>query len=481
MAVILRWICEKCDKRWIYPVEKCVYCKGSITKQKGTELKVTGMTKVNIPSPMHPIVPYNIVLLEDEHGNRIPRKTMKDYKVGDRFSDATAKTADAVSAVRVKYDVYEAVEEAMALCNFKIEAKEKVLIKPSCITAAYPYQAVNTSPEFVDAIVKVLFDFGIKKDNIIVAEQALLGSDGKDAASKAGIIEACKKHGIEFVDIAKASKSDFEEIEKDGFTFKVYKEAIKRMVINTPIMKTNFQLGVSGATENLLRLCDGDTQRRVYEAGINETLPKLAKAVESFNVGDATNGLMGQGPLATGEPAFMNLVLASKSPENLDAIFSEIGMLGRLHYVTSDPKKIEVVGNSVDSLKYEIKPAHPNESPHPDIKIIDGGACPSCLNLMNELTSKLIGARGDEITVAMGSHLDAEALKHADRLVILGNCVIKSLGNKIESSAKIPEEMDFAEQMLLMKKLLTTKGVPKITSVDKLKSKMKNMFSKVGR
>ena len=62
--MITRWICEKDNKKWLYPVEKCIYCKGPITKQKGTKIKVIGITQVNIPSPMHPLIPYNIMLLE---------------------------------------------------------------------------------------------------------------------------------------------------------------------------------------------------------------------------------------------------------------------------------------------------------------------------------------------------------------------------------------------------------------------------------
>ena len=113
--MIIRWICEKCNKKWIYPVEKCVYCKGSISKQKGSNIKVAGMTKVSIPSPMHPIIPYNILLLQDEHGNRMPKKTMKDYKIGDDYIEQKARTDDAVSVVKVKYDIYEAIKEALGL------------------------------------------------------------------------------------------------------------------------------------------------------------------------------------------------------------------------------------------------------------------------------------------------------------------------------------------------------------------------------
>src|SRR3989344_250909 len=349
--MIIRWVCENCNKKWIYPVEKCVYCKGNIEKQKGSKIKVVGITKVTIPSPMHPIIPYNILLLQDEFGNRIPRKTMKEYKIGDDFVLQKAKTKDAVAVVKVKYDVYEAIKESIELLNgIGLNPNDKILVKPSVIAAAYPYQAVNTNPDFLNALLIVLFEHGIKKENIIVAEQALIGSDAKDAASKAGILEICKKNGVEFADI---SKGPFEEIESEGYKFKVFMDALKRKIINIPIMKTNFQIGLSGALENLSRLTDNQTQREMFYDDIEQTLPKLAKAISVFTIADATNGLQGQGPLALGEPAFLNYVLAGKNPAALDAIFCEATMLKMPMYITSslniEPKDIEIVGNELDA------------------------------------------------------------------------------------------------------------------------------------
>ena len=478
--MIIRWVCESCGKKWIYPVDKCVYCKGKTVKQKGTKLKVAGITKVSIPSPMHPIVPYNIILLQDEHGSRLPKKTMKDYNIGDEYTQEKAKTTDAVAVVKVKYDIYEAIKEAIELLNgLNLDPKDKILIKPSIVTAAYPYQAVNTNPDFVDALIRFLFDYGIKKENIIVAEQALIGSDAKEAASKAGMLEVCKKHGIEFMDI---SKGPFKEIEIEDYKFNVFKEALNRKIINCPIMKTNFQFGISGAVENLSRLTDEATQRKMYFDNIDGTLPKLVKSIPNvFTIADATNGMHAQGPLAFGEPAFLNLVLAGKNPFNIDKVFCEIFMLPHPEFLNNiQVKSIEVVGNSIEVLKYSIKPANPNETAHPDIKIIDGKACPACLNIMNNLTSKLIGLRGDEITIVMGSHLDEGSLKDKERLVIVGDCAIKVFAKtKLDVAAKIDEKTDEVERLVLMKKLLTTKGIPKITPVDRVKSKMKRLLSKV--
>ena len=481
---IIRWICEKCQKKWIYPIDKCIYCKGNITKQKGTKLNVVGITKVTIPSPMHPIIPYNILLLQDEFGNRLPKKTMKDYKIGDIYIEQKAKTKSAVSVVKVKYDIYEAIKESIEMINgIDLSTNDEVLVKPSIIIPAYPYQAVNTNPDFLDALLMVLFEIGVKKENIIVAEQSLIGSDTFDAASKAGILGICKKYDISFVDI---SKAPFEEVKSDGYTFKVFKKALNRKIINVPIMKTNFQLGISGALENLSRLVDEETQRNMYYDGIDKTLPKLVKAIpDVFTIADATNGMQAQGPLNSGEPAFLNLILASNNAAALDTAFCEVAMLKVPDYVAVsgknlNPKNIELVGNEIDALKYPIKVPVPDETPHPDIKVIDGKACPACLNLMHNLTSKLVGLRGEQINLVIGSMLTTDMLKGKERLVVLGDCAIKKLKElKTEPIAKIEEGIDEIEQLVLLKKLLTTEGKPKITHVDKVKSKMKKLISRV--
>ncbi len=479
--MIIRWVCEKCNKKWIYPIEKCVYCKGSITKQKGSKIKVVGITKVMISSPMHPIVPYNILLLQDEFGNRIPKKTMKDYKIGDAYIEEKAKTDDAVSVVKVKYDIYEAIKDSLGLLkSIELNSDDKVLLKPSIIASAYPYQAVNTNPDFLDALLSLLFEMGIKKENVLVAEQALIGSDALDAASKSGILGVCKKNGVEFIDI---SKGPFKEVESEGTSFRIFKEALTRKVINIPVMKTNFQIGLSGAVENLSRLCDEKTQRGMYFDDINKTLPKLIKVIpDVLNIADATNGMQGQGPLGLGEPAFLNLILAGKNPSAIDCAFCEIAMLDIPAHVSFKEdisgKKIEVVGNGIEAVKYPIKRAVPDETPHPYIKVIDSRACPACLNILYNLSSKLVGIRGEQISIVIGSNFTSSILEGKQRLVFLGDCAIKKAESlKMGKIAVINEKIDEIEQLVLLKKLLTTEGIPKITPVDIVKSKMKKLIS----
>ena len=194
--------------------------------------------------------------------------------------------------------------------------------------------------------------------------------------------------------------------------------------------------------------------------------------------------MQAQGPLTIGEPAFLNLVLSGKNPAALDAVFCEIEMLSIPQHVLSclkmDAKSIEVAGGELDALKSPIKAAMPDETPHPDIKVIDGQACPACLRVMNSLTSKLVGLRGDEISIIMGSNITKDMIKGRERLVALGDCAIRKLKElEIETTARIDENADEVEQLVLLKKLLTTQGIPKITPVDKVKSKMKKLLSRV--
>ena len=204
--MIIRWVCERDNKKWIYPIKKCVYCRGPIIKQKGRKAKVIGITKVNIPSPMHPIIPYNVILLEDENGNRMPKKTMKNYNIGEEYVIEKAKTDDAVIIEKIKYDPYEALKESINLLESSgMGENDKVIIKPSIIQPAYEYTATNTNPKILDVLITYLKEHKIK--DIIVAEQAMIGNDTLAAAKKSGILDICKKHDVNFVELEKSVSS----------------------------------------------------------------------------------------------------------------------------------------------------------------------------------------------------------------------------------------------------------------------------------
>ncbi len=363
--MIIRWVCKKCNKKWIYPIERCIYCKDKIEKQIGKQMKVIGNTTVNIPCPPHPIVPYNIIMVQDEHGNKMPKKVMREYKIGDRYEREASGDENAVSIVKIKYDYYEAVKEALSLIKDDIK-DGKILIKPNIFVAAYPYQGFTTNPLVVKGLLDYLIELGVKKENITIAEQVQFGESEK-AFVRSGFVALAKEYGVNLVDLA---QTKFVEKEVDGFKFEITEEVLnKDLIINVPVMKTHLLLGLSGALENMTRVISDKTYKE-----LEKDMGKAIKGIAVLNkfigkyitLGDASIGMQGNGPGQYGEPAFLNMVLASKDPVALDKVFTEIGLLKDVKHVlaaadlgvgSSDLIDITIVGDELDACRVELKPA----------------------------------------------------------------------------------------------------------------------------
>ena len=478
---MLRWKCNKCNLVWIYPVGKCVHCKGSITKDRTSKMKIIGNTKVAIPSPMHPIVPYNVLLLEDEHGNRMPLKTMNDYKVGSEYIEEKAKSKDAVSIVKVKYDVYDAVEHALELINFNIDENSKILIKPSIIFPAYPYQAVNTNPKTVDAVIKFLLNKNIKPENISVAEQSPYGVDTTIAAAKSGILKVCKENNVKFVDLG---KTEFEEKAIEDYKFSISKEILNNdIIINIPVLKTHNQFGIAGALENMTRVVGIETQKEIHKNNVDEHIAYLNKLLKYVTLGDATIGMHGNGPLITGEPAFLNLILASKDPVALDRIFCEVGIFKTPNYLKlannlgigkSQLNEIEVVGSEADSVKYHLKSANKNPSPHSYVEVIDGKSWSGDYIAMYSVLSKLVNTKTKKISIAIGKIFEKEDLQDTQKIVAFGDSAIERLQELgVKPIAEINgDPPNLIESIVLLKKIFEGNGESKINIIDKMRSKI---------
>ncbi len=365
--MIIRWICKKCKKKWIYPIEECIYCNAKISKQVGNKTKVIGLTEVTIPSIMHPIVPYYTLILEDEHGNRMPKKTMREYKIGDEYRWEKSEDESAVSIIKIKYDFFEATKQAFSLIgDVDIEKDSNILIKPNIMAAAYPYMAITTNPRVVDSLIEYLTKKGASAENIVVAEQVQYG-DFDNAARKSGFGKLCKKWGIRLVDL---SQTDYVEKESGGFRFQLTKEiATKDLVINVPVMKTHLLLGISGALENMTRLVSKENYKEMARDPLKalDAIAHLHKVLPRYiTLGDASIGMQGNGPLKYGEPAFLNMLLASKDPVALDKVFQEIGMLRKIPLIdaaerlgigSGDLREIVTVGDELDACRIELKPA----------------------------------------------------------------------------------------------------------------------------
>jgi uncharacterized OB-fold protein len=122
---MIRWVCSKCNEKWIHPVEVCVKCNGKINREIGSKFIIAGFTDITIPSSLHPHAPYSVVILKDEHGNLMPKKTLRKFS-GDDIGKEFEFNKGEVVIVKVKGDYQSAVEFGLQLVGVNINRRAKI-------------------------------------------------------------------------------------------------------------------------------------------------------------------------------------------------------------------------------------------------------------------------------------------------------------------------------------------------------------------
>ena len=360
--------CPKCKKIWQYPIEKCPNCFLGLERLLTKTVKVIGVSKVNIPTLLHPKVPYFVLVLEDEKGNKWAQKSIKEYKIGDVVEYESTQDKNAVAIWRIKYDIFEAIEKVIELLGgLEINPQTKILILPTLISPKHPYLAVNTSPKFLESLINYLVKIGGDIKSIKVAAQSFDEVPIEASAQKSQLLDVCLRHQITPLDLA---KGNFVKREKNGFTFEVSDEVFNAdLIINLPILKLDSKLGVRAARENTLKFLKKESYLSLQylhspsesEGGKEDSpslteekiMEKLQGVLPSYLT--IADGLTIQ--KATGLTAFFGLTVASFNPLNLDRVFAEITLLEDLPEYLKKIKidDILIVGRKVEEVQYNIE------------------------------------------------------------------------------------------------------------------------------
>jgi len=343
--------CPKCKNIWQYPIEKCPDCFLKLEKLSAKKAKVISVSKVAIPTILHPKAPYFVFVLEDENGNKWAQKSIKEYKIGEEVSFKPNPDKNAVAIWRTKYDISEAMEKVIELVGgLRINSQTKILILPTLIAPKHPYLAINTNPKFLDCLIQYLTKIGGGTKNIKIAAQSFDETPIEASAKKSQLLDVCNHRQIIPLDLA---KSNFVKKEENGLTFEISEEVFNSdLIINLPILKLDTKMGVKGAAENSLKLLKKESylslqylssQEKIIE-NVQEVLPNYLTIADAQTI-QKTNGFT----------AFLGLALASFNPLNLDRVFAEICLVKDLpEYL----KKIKiedtpVAGRAILELQYE--------------------------------------------------------------------------------------------------------------------------------
>lgn len=333
-------------------MEKCPDCFSKIEGVTSKNAKVISVSQVWIPTPLHPKVPYFVLLLEDEKGRKWVHKSVKEYRVGDEFKLEGTRDKNAVAIWRVKYDIPEAIEKTISLLKIKINPNSKTLILPTLISPAHPYFAQNTNPQVLDGVIRFLIQRGVGKENIKVTGQSFEDFPIEASAKKSQILDTCLENKVRIFDL---SKENFRRIEKNGFVFDIPEEVFKNdLIINLPILKLDKKLGVKGASENLTRFLKKESYLGLrYLYGEEKLIFALKDALpEILTIGDAVSIQTSKNNFTT----FVGLILASFNPLNLDRVFAEVAMIDLPEFLKSvNVDGIKIVGREIGEVQYDVE------------------------------------------------------------------------------------------------------------------------------
>jgi len=353
--------CPNCKNTWQYPVEKCLNCFQKPKPIESKTFKVTGISKVIIPSSLHPKTPYYVLLLENETGQKLIQKSMKEFQIGDNFEIKSLNDKNAVSIWRIKYDIPEAIEKAVSLIGgVKVSENSKILILPTLSSVSHPYFRENTHPEVLEEVIKFLIKKGAKSENIKVAGQSFVETPIEAMAKKSQLLSICLDNKVNCIDLGKGT---FKRIEKDGLVFEISEEIFKNdLFLNLPILKLDIKMGLRGALDNLIKIWKKESflgQKYLYDeddliSKLKDALPAFlsasTKKIELLNIIDAT--IIQK---SNKQSAILDLILASYNPSNLDRVLAEITMAPLPKYLkTVKIEGIPVSGREIGEIQFDL-------------------------------------------------------------------------------------------------------------------------------
>lgn len=340
--------CSKCKKTWQHPVEKCPDCFLKLERMKSENIKVIGVSKVSIPTMVHPLVPYFVLVLEDEKGNKWVHKSVKEYKIGENFSiQKRIKSKNKVAIWRLKYDVLEGMEKAIELIGgINVDPNFKILILPSLNSPKHSYFAENTSPQFLENLILYLKEKGVKPEKIKVCGQSFDEIPIELSVQKSQLLKVCQDYNVMPLDLAKAG---FAKRSGSQLNFEVSEEVFNSdLIINLPVLK----IGKISASENVLKFLKKENYLSLkYLSSEDEIIENLRKVLpESLTLAEAQS-VQKSDQFIT----HLNLILAGFDYLSLDRIFAEISMIKELPEILKKIKieDIPTVGRDVKEIQYE--------------------------------------------------------------------------------------------------------------------------------
>ncbi len=206
--------------------------------------------------------------------------------------------------------------------------KSRVFIKPNIPGAYSPREPYMTNPKVVEGVIKYLHEIGT--EDIAIGEGPI-SENSQHVFKKTGYQKLCKKTGITLLDLHETERK---HINAFGRRISIPRPVLESEYINISKLKTHEQTGVTLCLKNqkgLLTL----QERRSAHNDLHRNIARLYSVVKpDLSIVDATSGVEGNGPGATGKPVRgINLLVIGSNALRTDFLSSML--------MGAEPEKIE--------------------------------------------------------------------------------------------------------------------------------------------
>ena len=227
-------------------------------------------------------------------------------------------------------NTYKAIKEGIKLLgglDSIINKDEKILLKPNLLKAATPDKAITTHPMIFNGVLKYLKENGY--ENISYGDSSGPSQKPIDTVKACGLKEVADKYNVNLGDFDHFVTVDYKE-GKTAKKFTLCKEVVDSdAIISLSKMKTHALVNITGAIKNQYG-CIYSGQKALGHAKYpnSDLFSKMIVDLNMFikprlYIMDGVIAMEGNGP-SSGEPILMGLILISKDPVALDAIFAKL-------------------------------------------------------------------------------------------------------------------------------------------------------------
>jgi len=240
-----------------------------------------------------------------------------------------------------------------------VKSTDKVLIKPNLLSATTPETAIDTHPEFIRAVIKLVKQTGAR---IFLGDGPSVWGEPEDVENvydKTGVRQVATEENIELIRFDRS-------IMKSGYPLTTWIDDCD-CIISLPKFKTHDLTFLTGAVKNLFGLIPGSYKTELHKKALNpaEFAKVLADiysiARPTLSIVDGILAMEGDGPASGGIPRNLGLILAGSDAVALDSIMATIMGLRPKDILSTkeaaeknlgcaDLDKIEVAGQRLEEV-----------------------------------------------------------------------------------------------------------------------------------